>query len=153
MSAHHLGSTTVSPRSQTQTQAQVLSARTAALLSLTIVLGAVGDLLLSRGMKQIGRVEPGPAAALAQDAVRIFSNGDIWFGVGALLLFFVCYLVLLTEVDYSYVQPASAVGYALVAILGAVVLGEAVTPLRWLGIACICMGVVLVGQTPPRTTV
>jgi EamA-like transporter family len=135
------------------THSNRLSTRTALLLSLSIVLGAVGDLLLSRGMKQIGRVEPGPAAAVAHDFVRIFSNVNIWLGVGALLIFFVVYLVLLSEADYSFVQPASAVGYALVAILGVAVLGEEVTPWRWAGIACICTGVVLVGQTPPRTTV
>jgi hypothetical protein len=30
-------------------------------------------------------------------------------------------------------------------------LGEPVSPLRWLGIAIICLGVFVVGQTSPRT--
>jgi hypothetical protein len=30
-------------------------------------------------------------------------------------------------------------------------LGEPVSPLRWLGIAIICLGVFVVGQTSPRS--
>ena len=130
-----------------------LSIRTALLLALSVVLGAVGDLLLGAGMKEVGRVEPGSGAALVRALVRTFTNGEIWLGVASLLLFFVCYLVLISRVDYSYVQPASAVGYALVAVLAYAVLGEAITVWRWAGIGCICLGVALVGQTPPRTTV
>jgi EamA-like transporter family len=129
-----------------------LSTRTALLLALSVVLGAVGNLLLGAGMKEVGRVEPRSAAALGRAVVRTFTNGDIWLGVASLLLFFVCYLVLISRVDYSYVQPASAVGYALVAVLAYAVLGEVVTVWRWAGIGCICLGVALVGQTPPRTT-
>ena len=129
-----------------------LSIRTALLLALTVVLGAVGDLLLGAGMREVGSVDPGSAAAVARAFVRTFTNGTIWLGVASLLLFFVSYLVLISRVDYSYVQPASAVGYVLVAVLGYAVLGEAVTVWRWAGIGCICLGVALVGQTPPRTT-
>ena len=129
-----------------------LSTRTAFLLALSVVLGAVGNLLLSSGMKQVGSVEPGSGGALVRAFVRTFSNGEIWLGVASLLLFFVCYLMLLSRVDYSYVQPASAVGYGLVAVLGSVVLGEVVTGWRWAGIGCICLGVALVGRTPPCTT-
>ena len=130
-----------------------LSRGTALLLALTIVLGAVGDLLLSTGMKQIGRVELGPAAAMGGVFVRIITNAEIWLGIATLLLLFGCSLVLLSRIDYSYAQPATAVGYALVALLAYSVLGEVVTVSRWTGIGCICVGVALVGRTPPRTTV
>lgn len=129
-----------------------LSTSTAFLLALSVVLGSVGNLLLSSGMKQVGSVEPGSAATLVRASIRTFTNGEIWLGVATLLLFFVCYLLLLSRVDYSYVQPASAVGYALVAVLGSAVLGEVVTGWRWAGIGCICLGVALVGRTPPCTT-
>jgi drug/metabolite transporter (DMT)-like permease len=40
----------------------------------------------------------------------------------------------------------------VVALLGHFVLGEPVTRLRWIGVALICLGVLLVGRTPPSTT-
>ena len=47
--------------------------------------------------------------------------------------------------------PASSMGYGVVALLGYFMLGEPVSPLRWLGIAVICLGVFVVGQTSPRS--
>ena len=38
------------------------------------------------------------------------------------------------------------------ALLGHFLLGEVVTPLRWAGVSVICLGVLVVGQTQPRTT-
>jgi uncharacterized membrane protein len=61
-------------------------------------------------------------------------------------------MLILTWADYSYVQPASAFSYAIVAILGLVLLGEKVNALRWSGIAVICVGVLIVSDTHPRTT-
>jgi drug/metabolite transporter (DMT)-like permease len=61
-------------------------------------------------------------------------------------------MLLLTWADYSYVQPATALAYASVAVLSYLVLGEYVSPLRWSGIALICFGVFIVGRTHPNTT-
>ncbi len=54
--------------------------------------------------------------------------------------------------DYSYVMPAGAFGYAVQTALAVVILHEMVTPKRWIGVALICIGVLLVGQTKPSTT-
>ena len=59
-------------------------------------------------------------------------------------------MLVLSWADYSYVLPASSVAYGTVALLGHFLLGETVTPLRWLGVLIICMGVFVVGQTPHR---
>jgi drug/metabolite transporter (DMT)-like permease len=42
--------------------------------------------------------------------------------------------------------------YAVVPLLGHFVLGESVAAPRWVGVALISLGVVLVGRTPPNTT-
>jgi drug/metabolite transporter (DMT)-like permease len=50
------------------------------------------------------------------------------------------------------VQPSSSFAYAVTGVLSYFLLGETISPLRWLGIAVICLGVFVVGRTPPRTT-
>nr|UXE46099.1 hypothetical protein Hi04_10k_c5653_00014 [uncultured bacterium] len=125
---------------------------TALLLALTIVLSAGGNFLLSSGMKHVGSVEAGPLMTVVRAVGRAIARAEIWLGIATLLLWFVCSLVLFSRIDFSYAQPATAVGYALVAFLGYAVLGETVTAGRWIGIACICAGVTLIGRTPPRTT-
>src|SRR2546430_17365594 len=58
----------------------------------------------------------------------------------------------LSWADYSYVMPAGAIGYAALTFLAVVFLHESVSPRRWIGVVLICVGVLLVGQTKPRTT-
>lgn len=76
----------------------------------------------------------------------------VWLGVISLIIFFVAYALVLSWADYSYVQPVSAFAYGTAALLGHFVLGEMVSTVQWAGITVICLGVFLVGRTPPRTT-
>ena len=122
--------------------------KTYVLLASMVFFGSFGNVLLSRGMKQIGEIIDFSPAALAATFLKTFANGSIWLGILSLLVFFVCYLLVLSWADFSYVQPASAMGYAFVAVLGYFVLGEFVPPIRWLGVVIICAGVALVGASP-----
>ena len=128
-----------------------LQKKTYALLASMVFFSSLGNVLLSRGMKQIGEIRDFSPAALATTFVKVFTNGSIWLGISSLLVFFVSYLLLLSWADFSYVQPASAIGYAVVAVLGYFVLGEFVSMTRWTGVLFICAGVALVGGTEPRT--
>lgn len=129
-----------------------LHAKTYLLLTLTVILTSVGDILLKTGMRHVGEVRAASPRAFAEIFRRTFTTGPVWLGVASLLLSFVLYLLLLSWADYSFVQPACAAGYVLVPILGALVLGELVTPVRWAGVTLISLGVLQVGRTPPRTT-
>jgi drug/metabolite transporter (DMT)-like permease len=122
------------------------------LLAPIVLFGAAGNTLLSRGMKQIGAVRVASAAGLIRLFMEIFTSGWIWMGIGGLLLFLGCFMVVLSWADYSYVAPAAATVYAVVPLVGHFLLGEKVASLRWVGILIICVGVGLVGHTAPNTT-
>jgi drug/metabolite transporter (DMT)-like permease len=125
---------------------------TSLLLAITVALDAAGTLLLSGGMKHVGSIDAATLPIVVRAFGRAMARAEIWLGIASLIVWFICSLVLFSRIDFSYVQPVSAIGYALVAVLGYVVLGEAVTAARWAGIVCICAGVSLIGRTPPRTT-
>ncbi|MHB8542357.1 MAG: EamA family transporter, partial [Candidatus Acidiferrales bacterium] len=112
----------------------------------------LGDVLLRKGMEQVGAVSNWRPEALLATFDRTFHSGPIWLGISSLMLFFIAYLLVLSWADYSYVQPASAMGYLFVAVLGYLLLGEVIPRMRWVGVLVICIGVLLVGGTPPRTT-
>jgi drug/metabolite transporter (DMT)-like permease len=76
----------------------------------------------------------------------------IWSGIVTLLLFLVCFMVVLSLADYRWVSPASAAVFAVVPLLGHLLFGEVVSTIRWAGVAIICLGVGLVGRTAPSTT-
>jgi len=117
-----------------------------------VLFAPLGNVLLSKGMKGMGSAKDWAPGDLFHILFRIISSGYIWMGIACLLTFFVAYMLVLTWADYSYVQPASSFAYAVVATLGYFLLGEAVPPLRWIGIFVIGVGVFIVGHTHPRTT-
>jgi drug/metabolite transporter (DMT)-like permease len=125
--------------------------RTYILLPAMVFFSSIGNVLLSRGMKQVGEIVDFSPIALLSIFLKTFTNGSIWMGIASLLLFFVSYLLLLSWADLSYVLPASAIGYAIVALLGYLLLGESVSPIRWFGVLFICGGVALVSGTEPST--
>src|SRR6516162_10977909 len=110
----------------------------------------LGNVLLSKGMRAVGSAQDWAPQGLFHILIRILMSGYVWLGIACLLAFFVAYMLVLTWADYSYVQPASAFSYAVVAVLGLWLLGERVSLLRWTGIAVICLGVLVVGHTHPR---
>jgi uncharacterized membrane protein len=126
--------------------------KTYLLILLMVIFGPLGNVLLGKGMKQVGAASMGTLAQTVDLLSRVLSSGTIWLGIGSLITFFVAYMLVLSWADYSYVQPASSVAYAMVALLAHFMLREVVTPLRWLGVLVICLGVLVVGHTPPRTT-
>ena len=116
-----------------------------------VVCAVTGDLLLKRGMSEAGAVQF-TGSGLGQALVHMTTSGMIWLGIVFLLGFMATQMTVMSWADYSYVMPAGAFGYALQTFLAVVVLHEAVSIRRWIGVALICVGVVLVGQTKPRTT-
>ena|SRR5262252_4785146 len=125
--------------------------KTLFMICVMVLCATTGDLMLKRGMTQIGAVQLTPGGVLHAFLLTI-TSGTIWLAIFFLLGFMVSNMTVLSWADYSYVMPASAFGYAVVAFAGVTILGERVTPRRWLGVALICIGVFLVGRTAPRTT-
>jgi len=128
-----------------------LRLKTLIMVLLMVVCANTGDLLLKQGMSQIGEVTVS-ASGLFQTLVSTIHNGTIWLAILFLVGFTLSYMTAVSWADYSYVMPAGAFGYALQTMLAVVVLHEVVTPKRWIGVAMICIGVLLVGQTKPNTT-
>jgi drug/metabolite transporter (DMT)-like permease len=121
-------------------------------LFIIVTFAPLGNVLLGLGMKRTGPVVSWQPAILLHVAAAVLTSIYIWLGIACLFTFFLAYTLLLSWADYSYVQPASSASYAVVAILGHYIIGEAISPLRWLGIVIICLGVLAVGRTPPNTT-
>lgn len=126
--------------------------KTYLLILFMVVFGPLGDVLLSKGVKNVGALSSWAPADLFLFFRNVFVSGTVWAGIGSLFAFFIAYILVLSWADYSYVQPASSAAYGVVALLGYAVLREQITATRWVGIAVICAGVFIVGHTSPRTT-
>jgi bacterial/archaeal transporter family protein len=113
-------------------------------LGLLVVFQVLGDVWLSRGMRQIGAVSVSTPTALVAIGIQLLTNPWILLGVAFLLGALLLYLAAISRLDLSYVLPMTALKYVLSACLAGLILGESITPLRWVGTALISGGVLLV---------
>src|SRR5260370_179059 len=102
-----------------------------------VVCGNVGDLMLKRGMSQIGAVHL-TASGLVQAFRLTVANGTIWVGILFLTGFMLSYMTVLSWADYSYVMPAGAFACALLTLLAVIFLHVAVFPPRCGGVCFYC---------------
>jgi multidrug transporter EmrE-like cation transporter len=124
-----------------------LSPRQYLILGLVSITAPLGDSCLARGMTAM------PSISLAHPAALLAAVFTPWIGLGIALLiaFFVSYLTALSWADLTFVLPATAFGYVLIAFLSVVWLHETISFERWAGIALISLGVGFVAQGPSRT--
>ena len=134
------------------THTRRLRLKTIPLILISVILGPLGNVFLGKAMKGVGSVTSARIVDLVPIASRVLASGYIWLGIACLLGFFVVHMLLLTWADYSYVQPTTSLSYFSITVLSYFVLGEMISPLRWLGVTIICLGVLLVGRSSPRTT-
>jgi drug/metabolite transporter (DMT)-like permease len=115
--------------------------RVVVVILIATVLVAVGEILLSAGMKQVGKDgHEGLRMVLAAIA-----NPLVWGGMLLSAAFFGMYLLTLSWADISYVMPFTALSYLFVAVMASHWLHEQVTPARWIGTLLIVVGVIIVG--------
>ncbi len=93
-----------------------------------ILFGPLGNVSLSKGMKTIGAISLHQPADLLHVGLQIFQSPFIWLGVLLQLMFFVSYLLVLSWADYSFVQPAGSIAYAVVALWAHFLLHEPISP-------------------------
>lgn len=89
--------------------------KTNILIFAMIVFGFLGDVLLGKGMKQIGAMVSWAPADIFSFFFRAFSTGTIWLGITSFFILFVAFVLVLSWADYSYVQPVSALSYVVIA--------------------------------------
>jgi bacterial/archaeal transporter family protein len=122
--------------------------KTQILVLVVIVTNVVGNVSLSRGMHQVGRI----VSASPLDYLRALENPWTLFGIGVLVVWMLSDLALLSRADLSFVLPVTASAYVLVAIGGHFLLHDHISWQRWTGIVLITLGVILAEETPDRTT-
>ena len=75
--------------------------------------------------------------------LRAIRLGWFWVGIGLMAIAFFSLLALLSWADVSLVVPATALTYVVAALGGKFLLHEEVAPVRWAGVALVCVGVAL----------
>ena len=121
--------------------------KTMIVMFLAVSAGTVGDILLAKGMKEMGDLSAMNLRGIMDAALRALTNPKLIFGTSMLAVFFFLWLAVLSWEDLSVALPMQALNYVLVAFLSQYFLGEVVSPLRWAGTVLVCVGVMMITKS------
>jgi uncharacterized membrane protein len=116
-------------------------------LLFALTLEAVGVVLLSRGLKQIGTIDQVSFTGVIDLVWRGLSNPSILLGVAFEAVFFILLLYLLSQRDVSLIWPLTSLGFVLTAFAARWILHEHVSVVRWSGVLLIVFGATLVSYS------
>lgn len=121
--------------------------KTLIVMILAVTAGTVGDILLAKGMKEMGDISAMNLRGILDAAFRALTTPKLIMGTAMLAVFFFLWLAVLSWEDLSVALPMQALNYVLVAFLSQYFLGEVVSPLRWAGTVLVCIGVMLITKS------
>jgi drug/metabolite transporter (DMT)-like permease len=109
-----------------------------------LVLEAVGVVLLSQGLHEIGEIKRWSVSEIGRIIARGAMNRNILLGVAFEAAFFGVLLYLLSQRDVSLIWPLTALGFVITAIAAKFIRHEEISALRWSGVVLIVIGAMLV---------
>jgi len=121
--------------------------KTFTVMLLAVIAGTVGDILLAKGMKEMGYISTMNLLGILNVAFQALTTPKLILGTMMLAVFFFLWLAVLSWEDLSVALPMQALNYVLVAFLSQYFLHEVVTPMRWAGTVLVCVGVMLITKS------
>jgi drug/metabolite transporter (DMT)-like permease len=125
---------------------RILIAMTVAALS-----AAAGQILVRRGMQQVGSLENYAPTALLIYFGHTVSNGYVILGTVLNTVFYVLFLATLSWTDVTVALPMTAIEYGFAALLAVIFLKEQVSTFRWAGILLVIVGVIFIARSGGET--
>lgn len=117
------------------------------LILFSVLLGVGGQLTLKIGMMQVGRIDADALARPIDIATRVLLTPMVVGGLALYVLGAAVWLAVLSRVPLSLAYPVLALSYVITPVVAWMALGEVVPPARWIGLATICLGVIMVSRT------
>jgi len=114
------------------------------LLVLAIGVQAVGNLLLSLGMKEVASFSASHLDQWRAIALEVISRPANIAGALSLVAFSILFATALARADLSFAMPVVSIEIVVNVALAHLVLGEEVSLKRWLGVCLVALGVTLV---------
>ena len=113
------------------------------LIALSIAMGVSGQTMIKLGTLSATNL---PAEPVGRLLLVLRSPwvllGLMMYGIGAL-----SWVLVLSRLDLSIAYPFLALNFVLVALISWLLLGESIPGLRWVGIGCICVGILLIARS------
>src|SRR6476659_6895240 len=121
--------------------------RTTFFLSIVILAGTGGEILVAHAIKQAARVQTVTRSAVIALLERAFRPAAMWLGIALQALAFFALLALLSWSELSFVVPATALSYVVGAAGSRLFRRGRLNLTRCAGELLVCLCVVVTGTT------
>jgi len=108
---------------------------------------SIGVVMLKKGMGKIGDVKEISVSEVARVVRAGATNPSILLGVFFEALFFATLLILMSRSDISLLWPLTGLSFVFATIAAIIFLGEKVSPMRWVGVALIVVGAIVISYS------
>jgi drug/metabolite transporter (DMT)-like permease len=112
----------------------------------TVMTNAAAQLMLKQGMTSMGPLSVEGVNPIVK-LFQIVFNPWVFFGLCTFVISMGSHLFVLSKVELSFAYPFLSLAYVAVAIFAYFIFREDLNALRIAGIACICVGTVLIAQS------
>jgi uncharacterized membrane protein len=108
---------------------------------------SIGVVMLKKGMGKIGDVKEVSVSEVARVVKAGATNSSILLGVFFEALFFATLLILMSRSDISLLWPLTGLSFVFATIAAIIFLNEKVPPMRWVGVALIVAGAIIISYS------
>jgi drug/metabolite transporter (DMT)-like permease len=120
--------------------------RVAIAMTIAAACAAFGQILVRRGMLQVGSLEKYDLISLISYFWHALCNPYVIWGTVLNAAFYFLFLAALSWTGVTVALPMTAIEYGFAAILAITYLKESVPPMRWAGITMVVIGVILIAK-------
>ena len=115
------------------------------LLAVNVLIGVVSQIELKRGadLSEVTRFRDETLKSLIQ---KLFINKHVIIGASLCLISLINWIVILTKLDLSFAYPAISANYFVVALVSKFYFRDHVSWKRWLSIAIIMLGIIILAM-------
>jgi drug/metabolite transporter (DMT)-like permease len=112
---------------------------------ISVIAGAIGQILLKSGMNRMGEVTLTVGDA-PSTLLRMALNPYVVGGLALYACGTIFWLAALSRVDLSYAYPFASLSYVIMLVVSWKLFDENITPLRLVGTLVIALGVLIVSR-------
>jgi drug/metabolite transporter (DMT)-like permease len=123
-----------------------LTLKVFSLIILNDTVDTIAQLFMKKGLVATG-ISSVTFSNLTEFIAKSASSFFLWLGVIFYGLNFLIWIIILYKVDLSIAMPVGSSSYILVPIMAIIFLHEYISPLQWVGVLCIVVGVHFVSQS------
>jgi transporter family protein len=118
--------------------------KTAFMILIIVLSTSAGEVLIAKGLKQVGEISTLNPGLLVRLGWRIMMNPNVLQGVLSMAVSFLAFLTVLSWENLSYTVPATSLSYVMSTLGAKFVLKERINRYRWVGTVLVGFGILLI---------